>query len=430
MKNQHFNKLYNINNTYIIFFFIAIIIIMYYLVGNFSDYKSNKLYYFDNNSTTLIHDDKIKQNILKWLSCGNPSNVLHNLGLRAHNHIEYCRHKIAKKIKVQPNEIYFTSGATESNNIFIQGVIKYNLQNNKDEVHTYITSSFEHPSVINIFKNFQKNKKINIIFINPCLNKNDEHYGCIKPDDIEKEISNSKSKIIMMSIMHINNETGAMQNINEIAKIANKHNIIFHCDTTQSIGKYNIYPKMLGIHSICLSAHKIFGPKGIGLVYIDNKYSNILNLCYGGEQEFNKRPGTENVALISGLSSAFENVHLNRLEKNNKIKHLKLWLTQQLAQMDTEIIGPVGKYASINTLLVVFKNLKICNKKLVSELSKHNIYVSVGSACQTGKLSHVLNAMKINPFYTKKLIRISLSEYNSIDDCQFLINKLKCITGA
>ena len=211
---------------------------IYYLNGNVIKDIKPKIYYFDNNSTTLIYDNDIKQGIMNWILCGNPSNTLHDFGKNAHDKIEQCRHMVSQELGIHPCELYFTSGATESNNICLQGIINYYIRKDSDvsnskslaasqhfsspgdnKRYSVITSSFEHPSVRNIFKYYEKHCNIDVTYINPCKNKNDKDFGCIKATDVEKAIKQTKSKVILISIMHSNNETGAIQNIKKIGYV-------------------------------------------------------------------------------------------------------------------------------------------------------------------------------------------------------------------
>lgn len=383
------------------------------------------MYYFDNNSTTLIYDENVKNEITNWISCGNPSNILHTYGQLAKDKIDLCRNIIAKKLSVFPDEIYFTSGATESNNISIQGIINNYLNDNKEnKIYTIITSTFEHPSVLNIFKNYQNNPNLNIVYLNPELDKNNEYYGCINPDKIENIIqenhSNSKH-VIFISIMHANNETGAINDIYKIGQITRKYGILFHCDATQSIGKYLIKPKEYNIHFMSFSGHKFHGPKGIGCLYM-SKDVTLTNLCFGGEQEFHKRPGTENVANIAGITAAFISSHEDRDDKNKKLYEKKIFILKNLKnKTNFDIIGPTLQKTLPNTLLLMLHDIKKCNVTFVKELNTRGICISVGSACQTGKQSHVLNSMNIPEENRIKIIRISLSDYNTIDECKYLV---------
>lgn len=405
---------------------------IYYLVGDIckkDECCNEKIYYFDNNATTLIYDDNVKEGIIKWISCGNPSNILHDFGLKAHNKIEQCRHSVARDLHVYPEEVYFTSGATESNNIVIQGIFHYYMEQSEKEKVTMITSSFEHPSVLNIFKHFEKSKsdQFEIIYVNPSTDKNSPFYKTIDPKDIAKAIDNANYKVVLVSIMFANNETGAMQDIKSIGRICKKNNIMFHSDATQAIGKYIIHPKKYCIDAMSFSGHKFHGPKGIGGLFIDKHVNKILNLCYGGEQEEGKRPGTENVAHIIGMTLALEEVHKNRKEKNKKLLGMKKYIIDYLKKYENvEILCPENDDRALpNTILIMLKNMGTCNKVFVRELNKSKIYVSVGSACQTqAKSSHVLDTIGIDPKDKLKIIRISLSDYTNVEECTFLVQKI------
>jgi cysteine desulfurase len=405
---------------------------IYYLTGGNTEScisNLNNIYYFDNNSTTLIYDQEVKDEIMKWISCGNPSNILHKFGQMAHNKIELCRHTIARKFKVQPSEIYFTSGATESNNIINQGVMRYYMDNFPNDKFSVITSSFEHPSVINIFKHFaEEYPNLDVIYVDPSSDPNDGEYGIIKPSDVEKAISDAKHKVILISIMHANNETGAMQDIDEIGKIARRNKIFFHSDITQSAGKFDIYPSERRLDSFSFSAHKFHGPKGVGCLYLSKNSNDVMNLCFGGEQESHIRPGTENLANIAGMTLALMKAHENRDEKNAKMMELKRGIIDGLSrELDLEVLGPKDIYRALpNTILVLFKDIGKCNKTIVKELDKRNIFVSVGSACQTenDKGSHVLDAIKLPEDVRKKVIRISLSDYNTQEEAEYLIKNI------
>ena len=181
-------------------------------------------YYFDNNSTSLIYNKDVKKEINDWISCGNASNILHQMGSKAHNKIEQCRKSIAKDLKIDQDELYFTSGATESNNIIIQGRINHFLETTDDK-YTVISTSFEHPSVYNIFKHYEDNPRLEVIFVDPNLHKDHNFTGCVLPDDIHDAIKRAKYKIILMSVMHANNETGAIQDIGAIGALCRTYNI-------------------------------------------------------------------------------------------------------------------------------------------------------------------------------------------------------------
>ena len=259
--------------VYILFFSLIILIIMtsikIYYLRNGSE--MDKIFYFDNNSTTLIYDKDVKDEIMEWISCGNPSNILHVAGIAAHNKIKEAREQISKDLKIDPSELYFTSGATESNNLVIQGFVKEYTQKNPSQKFCVLTSAFEHPSVLAVIKNLSTtNPQVVPIFVNPVWDTKNKYYGTISAENIEDAIKKAPHKVVFMSIMHANNETGSVQNLEEIGKIAKKYDIFFHCDATQSLGKYVLHPKEYNINAMSFSGHKFHGPKGIGGLYIND----------------------------------------------------------------------------------------------------------------------------------------------------------------
>lgn len=378
------------------------------------------IYYFDNNSTTLIEDQTVKDEIVEWLSCGNPSNDLHDMGRMAKDKIEECRHFIAFDFKVSPSEIYFTSGATESNNMVILGIVRHYIS--RGERFTVITSSFEHPSVYNVFKHFEDEPLIDIVYIDPCSDRESQNCGRILPEDVERCIKNAQSRVRLVSIMFANNETGAINDVRSIGKICKTYKTYFHCDATQALGKFIINPSKLGIHSMTFSGHKFHGPKGIGGLYLNKNKRCHPNICYGGEQESHKRPGTENVANIAGMTQALRIAHENRDEKNRKMMELRNYIEDELRKdLNIDILG-CKKYRLPNTILCLVKDLGNCNKVLVRELNEKRIYVSIGSACQTKKkASHVLKTMGITDEESIRIIRISLSDYTTKEQADYFI---------
>lgn len=401
---------------------------IYYLSGDLINCKQDwtEVYYFDNNSTTLIYDKEVKKGIISWISCGNPSNILHDYGKRAHEKLKVCHHTIARDLHVYPKEIYFTSGATESNNMVIQGVINNYTEKAPGEKYTIITSLFEHPSVYNVFKHYETLPNIEVLWINICSDPTDPECRCIRASDVKKAVNMAKNKVILLSIMYANNETGAIQDIKKIGRIARANKIFFHTDATQAIGKYIIHPKKLGIDAMSFSGHKFHGPKGVGALYLDERQNKVINLCYGGEQEGKKRPGTENVANIIGMTLALQRVHENRTQKNKEMKEKKDYIIAELKkEIKIQILGPPNKCLP-NTILMMIEELGTCNKLLVEELNKKKIYVSMGSACQTQskKSSHVLDTMGLDDKEKLKVIRISLSDYTTLYECEYLIKNL------
>lgn len=392
-------------------------------------YNNKKIYYFDNNATTYIYDEKVKNIICEWVNCGNPSNTLHKEGQAAKEELDKSRKIVSEDLDVDVNDIYFTGCATESNAIIINGIVNgYLLEHPKEKI-TVITSSIEHPSVLNLFKFFKSNPKINVIILPVRTNKNDEYYGRIHPLDLENAINNAKYKIILCSIMYANNETGAVNDMKKIGLICKRNNIFLHSDCTQAIGKYIIHPKELNISALTCSGHKLHAPKGVGLLYLHNGCgcsSNSKELCSkfcANSQESHIRGGTENVAFISAFSYALKEAHKNREKKNDLLHKYKLYITKKLEENNCELINP--KVSLDNTMLFILKDINTCNKMFAKMLSdKYNICIGVSSACQSGEISHVLQAMKINPKYKNNIIRISMCDYNTKEEIQYLVNSI------
>ena len=436
---QKKKDLYNKNKDIIkIILIFIILIIIYNIIKNLKMSKldhynpldnSKQTYYFDNNATTYIYDKKIKNIICEWMNCGNPSNTLHKEGQAAKKELDKDRKIVADDLDVDVNDIYFTGCATESNSILINGIVNGYLLEHPNEKITIITSSIEHPSVLNLFKFFKTNPKINVIILPVRTNQNDEYYGRIHPDDLENAIKNAKHKIILCSIMYANNETGAINNMKKIGLICKKYKIFLHSDCTQAIGKFIIHPKDLNISAITCSGHKLHAPKGVGLLYLHNGCgcsSNSKELCSkfcANSQENHIRGGTENIAFISAFAYALKEVHKNRDKKNEILHNYKLFITKNLENNNCILINP--KVSLDNTMLFILKDINTCNKMFAKMLSdKYNICIGVSSACQSGEISHVLQSMKINPKYKDKIIRISLCDYNTKNEIQYLVNSI------
>lgn len=415
----------------ILLFSLVIILVTLVLMKTYKilELKKNdsKLYYFDNNATTFIYDKRVLDEIYNNLNTGNPSNNLHILGILARKKIEECRKLIADDLQVSPEEIIFTGGATEANNIIIQGIVNKYLEKpnaDKNDKYTIITTNFEHPSVLKVFEHFKNNPNLNVVIVPIRNDPDDPYFGSVDPEDIEKAITNSKHKVILLSVMYANNETGAMQNIPAIGEIAKKHNVFFHSDVTQAIGKFIIHPNELNIDSISFSGHKFHCAKGIGGLYM-KKQCNIHGLCYGGEQEQEYRPGTENVPFIAAMAMALTIAHDNREQKTIDLYRIRKFLKDELEKLDIVCIDSNYKVLP-NTLLVALKGIDTCNKEFARELStQKHICIGVSSACQTKKKSHVLDALKVNFQNRDKIIRISFSDYTTDGECIYLIDSFR-----
>lgn len=369
--------------------------------------------YLDNAASTKI-DSKVIKKMKSYLKeiYGNPSSS-HKKGRDSRKLIEDSRLKIAQILKVCSEEIFFTSGATEANNMALRGIAFGNINKGKH----IITSKIEHPSILETCRELEKfGFKVSYIGVN--------NSGVIDLKELENSI---RKDTILISVMYVNNEIGTIQPIDDIIKIAKKHDILFHTDCVQAIGNLKIDAKEMGVDSLSISGHKFYGPKGIGILYLKDgvKFKKYL---FGGEQENNKRAGTENVIGIIGIAKALELVTNNMDTNIKKISELRKYLIKELKQkfngikINEDIISSIPGIISIS-----FKNIDANN--LMYELDKNKIYISTGSACNSENLisSHVLKAIGLTENESYSTVRISLGKYNNKKEIKIFINKLKKI---
>ncbi len=361
--------------------------------------------YLDSASTTQIYDS-VKKEIDKTSSelYGNPSS-LHLLGEKAMEKINLSRKKIAEKINARPWEIIFTSGATESNNLALRCIDAGRSRN------INIISSIEHPSVRETAKHLQKTGQ-------GLLEIPVDKSGRIDIDFLRKELEKNRNKIRIVSVMHVNNILGVIQDIDEIGRLCRKNKVLFHTDAVQSFGKIRIDVKKTGIDLLSASAHKIGGPKGVGFLYA-REGVKIWPLFHGGGQERGVRSGTENTPGIAGFSKAVEEIgRINR----KKIEKLKKKLINGLGKIGAKINSPEDGVSNIiHTSFPGFSG-----EEIVYRLSEKGIYVSSGSACDSKKEKedHVLKAIGLGKREIAGSIRISLSEKNSEGDIEKIIKEL------
>ncbi|WP_338648065.1 cysteine desulfurase family protein [Flavobacterium sp. KS-LB2] len=373
-----------------------------------------KKVYLDNASTTAIRAEVI-QEMTKVMTeeYGNPSST-HSLGRSAKNILELSRKSIAKNLNATAQEIIFTSCGTEANNWILRSAVE-DLQ-----VKRIITSKIEHHAVLYTALVLEKEYNIQIDYVN------------VKPNG-EIDITHlvellSQEKKTLVSLMHVNNETGTILDLERIGRICQEHNVLFHSDTVQSIGKATIDLQTIPVDFIVASAHKFHGPKGVGFAFI-RKNSGLQPLFFGGEQEKGLRAGTEALHQIAGMAKALELCYTNLETEQNHIIELKNYLISQLKTEfpDFKINGtPNGFYTVLNVLLP-FPPAK--TSMLLFHLDMKGIAVSRGSACQSGSIkpSHVLAEMLSEEDLKKPSLRISFSHYNTKDDIDLLIEALKTI---
>lgn len=369
-----------------------------------------KIKYFDNAATTQVNQDVIKE-MLPYFSIeyGNPSS-LYSIGRRAKRALEEARRKIANIINCKPNEIYFTSCGTESDNLAIKGIAYANKEKGKH----IITSKIEHPAVLNTCKELEE-QEYKVTYLDVDQN------GIVNVEQLKASI---KTDTILITIMFANNEIGTIQPIEEIGKIAKENNIIFHTDAVQAMGNLKIDVKKLNINALSMSAHKFYAPKGIGALYVgeDVNFKQIQN---GGHQEKNKRAGTENLAEIVGMSKALELIYKNFENHNNKIKELRDYYIEKIQNniVDSKLNGDRINRLSGNANMS-FKNINA--EELLFELDDKGICASAGSACSSGSTSpsHVLTAIGLPPEWANGTLRVTIGMNNTKEEVDYLINAL------
>ena len=369
-----------------------------------------KIKYLDNAATTQVNQDVIKE-MLPYFSIeyGNPSS-LYSIGRRAKRALEEARRKIANIINCKPNEIYFTSCGTESDNLAIKGIAYANKEKGKH----IITSKIEHPAVLNTCKELEE-QGYKVTYLDVDQN------GIVNVEQLKASI---KTDTILITIMFANNEIGTIQPIEEIGKIAKENNIIFHTDAVQAMGNLKIDVKKLNINALSMSAHKFYAPKGIGALYVgeDVNFKQIQN---GGHQEKNKRAGTENLAEIVGMSKALELIYKNFENHNNKIKELRDYYIEKIQNniVDSKLNGDRINRLPGNANMS-FKNINA--EELLFELDEKGICASAGSACSSGSTSpsHVLTAIGLPPEWANGTLRVTIGMNNTKEEVDYLINAL------
>ena len=370
----------------------------------------NNIIYFDNNATTKV-DERILEAMLPYFSqhYGNASSKLHEAGWIADAAVEKARGQVSNLIGAEPSEIIFTSGATEAINTALKGIAKaYKTKGNH-----IITISTEHKSVLDTCEYLIKEEGADITYLNV------DREGLI---DLEELRSAIRPTTILICVMAANNETGVIQPLEEISAIAKEHKIIFFSDATQYTGKSIMNVNDLGMDCLSLSAHKFYGPKGIGALYLRRKDPrvNIISLLHGGAQENNHRAGTLNVPLIVGLGKACEIAQQEMWDNNTEVSKLRAYFEHQLLDIEGLRINGSTRSRLYNTSNITFP----ATLKIQSLLKKYAF--SSGSACTTGtnEPSHVLKAMGIPDEDIRNSFRFSFSKYNTLEEVKLLIKDL------
>ena len=367
--------------------------------------------YLDHAATTGVKEEVLKE-MLPFFSIefGNPSS-LYSIGRRAKRAIEQARERVARAINAKPKEIYFTGCGSESDNLAIKG-IAYGLKSKGNHI---ITSKIEHHAVLNSCKTLEQ-EGFEVTYLN--VDKD----GLINLGELQNAITD---KTILITIMTANNEIGTIEPIEEIGKIAKANNVYFHTDSVQAIGNLKIDVQKMNIDSLSMSAHKFYGPKGVGALYVKENIP-FKKLQDGGHQEKNKRGGTENVAEIVGLGKAIELANKNLDEYNNKLLELREYYISEIEKKipDVKLNGHRTKRLAGNANMS-FKGIH--GGDLLLKLDEQGICVSTGSACSSGSTepSHVLTSIGLGAEYLQGSLRVTFGNENTKEDVDYLIKNLE-----
>ncbi len=371
---------------------------------------TNKIVYLDHAATTAM-DKRVLNQMLPYFidKYGNASSI-YSIARESRAMVEIARGQIAKAINAYSNEIYFTAGGSEGDNLVIKGIMKANRRKGNH----IITTKIEHPAVLNTCKQLEK-EGINVTYLS--VDKD----GLISLEELEKSIT---PQTVLISIMYANNEIGTIQDVKEIGKISRRHNVYFHTDAVQAVGNVKIDVKELNIDALSMSAHKFYGPKGIGAVYVRKGivFDSEIN---GGHQEDGKRAGTENVPGIIGMGKAIELAY-DEFDKNNE--HILKLRDLYISEVEKRI--PFIKLNGHRTQRLPgnanFSFEFIEGESLLLMLDMKGICASSGSACTSGSLdpSHVLLAIGLKHETAHGSLRTTFGKDNTIDDVYYTVDNL------
>lgn len=368
--------------------------------------------YLDNAATTPLDIEVLKAMYeVMENHYGNPSSI-HAHGREVRALIEKARKSIASLLGASPSEFFFTSGGTEADNMAIRcGIIDYGIKH-------VITSVIEHHAVLHTLQALEKSGQIKLSYVS--IDKR----GVVDYNHLEELLSSDERSFV--SLMHANNELGTLADIERIGELCEQYQAIFHCDTVQTIGHYRHDLSTLKVHFLVCAAHKLHGPKGVGFLYINHRIK-INPMIFGGSQERNMRGGTENVYGIAGMAKALEIAYAQMDEHHAHIQGLKSYMMQELVRNipGIEFNGETDAEKSLYTVLnVSFPETELAEMLLFS-LDISGISASGGSACSSGTNigSHVLNGIQANP--NRPAVRFSFSKYNTKEEIDQVVLKLK-----
>ena len=367
--------------------------------------------YLDSHATTPV-DPRVFEEMTPYFTehFGNASSLDHSFGYDASIAVSEAREKIAKAIGTNMDEILFTSGATESDNLALLGV----MERNKSKGNHLITCVTEHKAILDTAKHLEKiGCKVTYLPV--------DEYGLIDLDELKSAITD---ETVLISIMFANNEIGTIQNVSEIGAIAHEHDVLFHTDAAQALGHIPIDVKKMNIDLMSISSHKIYGPKGIGALYVRSILPRVKinSIVYGGGQERNIRSGTLNVPGIVGFAKAVE-IALDEMDSENI--RFKKWTDAMLEQF-SKVGGKLNGHPTnrlVHNLNIRFDGVQ--SKSIINTVSK-KIAISAGSACTTQNVepSHVLLALGLSEDQSHYAIRIGCGRFNTDDDIEVATNEI------
>lgn len=367
--------------------------------------------YLDNSATTRTFPEVAE--LMSKIMCedyGNPSSM-HNKGVQAERYVRYGRETLAKILKVNEKEIYFTSGGTESDNLALIGCAMANYRVGKH----LITTKIEHPAILQTM-HYLEDQGFEVTYLSV------DGKGQISLQELQNAM---RKDTILVSIMHTNNEIGAVEPIAEAGRLIKSTNpaTLFHVDAVQGFGKYRIYPKRMGIDLLSVSGHKIHGPKGVGFLYIGEKVK-IHNIIYGGGQQKNLRSGTENVPGIAGMAKAAEMLYDHLEEDAERLYSLKAYFCEGLRKIpDIRINNPEGMEGAPHIVSLSVAGVR--SEVLLHALENKGIYVSAGSACSSNKPhtagSATMKAIKLPEEFLDSTLRFSMSVYTTREELDYTL---------
>lgn len=367
----------------------------------------------DNSATTACYPE-VGQLVAEVMcrDYGNPSSM-HRKGVEAEHYVKNSKEDIAKILKVNPKEIFFTSGGTESDNLALIGCARANRRSGNH----LITSSIEHPAILNTMRYLEEKEGFRVTYLP--VGKD----GRICLDALKESLCRDT---ILVSIMYVNNEVGSVQPVEEAVNIVKRYNprILFHTDAVQGYGKYHIYPKRMGIDMLSASGHKIHGPKGVGFLYINEKVK-IVPIVYGGEQQRNIRSGTENVPGIAGIGLASKMIYQDLDQKVDYMRTLKAHFIRGVQEIDrVQVHGLTDERSAPHIVSVGIAGVR--SEVLLHALEEKGIYVSSGSACSSNHpaISGVLKGIGTSREYLDSTLRFSMSEFTTEEEIDYTLETL------